>query len=727
MKCEHCGKEIGSEKLVCPFCQTPILAAKGLDSLAEQPEKPDGGQEGKTSAEPGQEDTVPAEPEKKEESLANPGQEDTVLAEPEKKDEASANPEQEDTVLAEPEKKDEASANPEQEDTVLAEPEKKDEAPANPGQEDTVLAEPEKKDKDKAPANPGQEDTVPAEPSEEGEAVAVAVSDMVPVKPKKGRKTAIVAGVVAAGLAAVIGIGVLAAGRLNEKDPKEVVIRAFQNIYTDDQVKPMEELFGISQFQQNAGGSRQTAIELMLEDSTNEDLRSLAGGGIRMEYKGDPENDTVRGDLGLQMNNMDVMNLNVYYGGETLMVAVPELSSRVFMLDVSEGVAERMQASPVLGPMLEESDVDVEELTSFFTEYAEWMQEQAQMASDPETMEGVYGLWNRYKKGCQAREDFKAVLTVEKGDKAKFEIDGKTVSCKGYRVHVSKDSMISFLRTTSDFFLEDEGLRQYYLESLKMSYQAAGLGSGVSGSIWDDLSPEEMLQRYYDEAEKTAEEMINQLDKVLNDADMMVYVDKKGRLAAVEGTTDLNAIYSGDDSPIQVSFGMNLRGGSYLTQNAGINIELKDEKSQESVVLDIAKTGSYDGKTLTGNMMFNFQMTGQEPVTLELDGNYHADGGDFAMKADLKKDQQSLFLLSMDGIVSELEKGSVFHTDVDELKLTLANELAEGIIWDEEFSLSVSGSYDVRPLSGPVEEPEGEKFDIVAATEDEWSLSLIHI
>ena len=38
-------------------------------------------------------------------------------------------------------------------------------------------------------------------------------------------------------------------------------------------------------------------------------------------------------------NGMDLANLNAYYGDDTLMLAVPELSGKVFTVDLGEGLA----------------------------------------------------------------------------------------------------------------------------------------------------------------------------------------------------------------------------------------------------------------------------------------------------------------------------------------------------------------------------------------------------
>ena len=62
---------------------------------------------------------------------------------------------------------------------------------------------------------------------------------------KSGKKKGIMIGVAAA---AVVGIGAFAFTRMSQKDPKDIVIDAFENIYTEGQVNPLEELFGVTQF-----------------------------------------------------------------------------------------------------------------------------------------------------------------------------------------------------------------------------------------------------------------------------------------------------------------------------------------------------------------------------------------------------------------------------------------------------------------------------------------------
>lgn len=540
-----------------------------------------------------------------------------------------------------------------------------------------------------------------------------------PIQPKKksGAKIALIA--VAA--AAVIGIGAFAMVKLTEKDPKEVVIAAFENIYTEDQVNPMEEMFGLSQFQEYAaGGSQQVKTELVLESCSEETVNQLAGGGIRTEFKYDRENQKGSFDLGVLYNNMDLMKLNLYYGEQTVMAAVPELSSRVFTLDISEGLVERLKNSPTLGPVLEDSDVNLEELAKFYQEYIAWVQSKMEegTASDPY---GIKDVWKRYQEGSQAQENFKAALTVEKAEKGSFLMDGKEVSCKGYQVHVSKDSMISFLRTSADFFLQDEELKENFLENLRMSLRMIEITGGVGATeALGGLSVEEQLEENYEEVKKAVDEAIDTLEQVLGDVEMLVHVDAKGRLASVEGKTALND----EGEVMDVTFSLILQGGSYLTQNAQAKVVLTEDG--ETVNFEMVKQGAYDKNQLTGDISFDVYVEEEDHMGVMVSSTYYAEDGDFDVKAEVAVDHEKVLGLSATGVISELEKGSVLHMDLDELRVDVPDSNTWSMGTDDVY-VTLSGEYDLRPLSEEVTEPEGEKLDILAATEDDWQEIMMEV
>ena len=521
--------------------------------------------------------------------------------------------------------------------------------------------------------------------------------------------------VIGACIATVLGLGVFGATRLMEKDPKEIVIAAFENVYPEDQVKPMEELFGLSEFQENASNNSEANFKITLDQVSDETANQAAGVGIRTGAKYDREQRKVSGNLGFLYNNMDVVNLNLYYGDETVMVSIPELSGKVFTLDLTEGLAERLENSPLLGPALANSDMDVKGLELFFREYTEWIEKKAEdaKAGDPY---GFRDAWNRYKNGCEASENFKAALTVEKAEKAVFQMDGKEENCRGYRVLVSKDDMISFLRTSSDFFLQDPELKENFLENLKMSMRLLELTGEMEFSAMAGKSPEDVLNENYEEAKEFVDEAIEELDKSLNDIEMLVHVDKNGRLASVWGTTSI----TNEDENIQLSFTVLLQGGSYLTQNAVVKVEAESET--QTAAFELVKSGTYDGKQLTGDISIDCAVD-DENLYFVMGGSYEAEGGDLVLQGEVGSDGQKIIGISAVGIISELEKGTTLHMDLDEIRMDVpGNILNSGfnLGGEEDFYAVFSGEYDLRPLSAAIEELPGEKLDVVEATEEDW-------
>ena len=96
--------------------------------------------------------------------------------------------------------------------------------------------------------------------------------------------------------------------------------------------------------------------------------------------------------------------------------------------------------------------------------------------------------------------------------------------------------MIEFLRSTINFFLNDQELKDQYLRQLQQSVKLAELmGAGDSG-----VSVDEMYADSMEDVTEAVNEMIDFLDKSLNDVNMTVYVDKQGRLTAVDGSTQMN-------------------------------------------------------------------------------------------------------------------------------------------------------------------------------------------
>ena len=173
---------------------------------------------------------------------------------------------------------------------------------------------------------------------------------------KEGKKFGkAIIGVIAA--VVVVVIAAFAALRLMEKDPKDVVIAAFENVHPKDQVYPTEELFGTSEMMKSLQTtSSEGGMTLKLSDSSEPFITQFAGSGLKMSAQNNLETKETAVNLGLLLNDMEYLNLDAYYGGEKVIIAVPEISSKAFTLDLSKDLAQQFKDSPVFGELIKQQD-----------------------------------------------------------------------------------------------------------------------------------------------------------------------------------------------------------------------------------------------------------------------------------------------------------------------------------------------------------------------------------
>lgn len=529
----------------------------------------------------------------------------------------------------------------------------------------------------------------------------------VPEEPKpgkKGMKILIAAGVVAAAGAAAA----FAFTQMNAKDPKEAVVDAFQTAFSHEQVSPAEDIFGLSQFSSaSVSSDAEAGLTLSLDSSSMEELNALTGGGLRISSRNDVSNKKSDANVGVVYNGMDVVNLDLYYGDHTLMAAIPELSEKVLTMDLGDGLADRIKNSPAMSRLLDENGISADAAAAYLTEVTALAEENA--AAGGNTLD-LPALMDRYREGCKAQENFKAALTVEKTDKSTVTVNGQEKECRGYSVLVSKAALIDFLRTSSDFFLQDEALKNQYLRQLELTVKLNGL---MGGSV--PATAEELQADAYEEAKAAADQMIQALDASLTDIQMTVYLDKDGVLTSVLGSTVINGGITGSDGdsqtvPTEVAFEAVFEGGAYPLQN--LTGQLTIGSGDDAMALYLVKQGVYDDKKLTCDASLDLVSGSGDSapsVSILYSGSYITESGDYHLSLETLENGSQLFKISASGIVSQLEKGTSIQADIDSLEISTADS-----------SLIFSGNYYFKPLSGEIAPLEGTPMDVLAATEEDW-------
>ena len=84
---------------------------------------------------------------------------------------------------------------------------------------------------------------------------------------------------------------------------------------------------------------------------------------------------------------------------------------------------------------------------------------------------------------------------------------------------------------------------------------------------------------------------------------------------------------------------------------------------------EMVKQGAYDKNQLTGDISFDVYVEEEDHMGVMVSSTYYAEDGDFDVKAEVAVDHEKVLGLSATGVISELEKGSVLHMDLDELRV----------------------------------------------------------
>ena len=398
---------------------------------------------------------------------------------------------------------------------------------------------------------------------------------------------------------------------------------------------------------------------------------------------------------------MDIANLH-FYGDDTyLMVAMPEFTSKVLTVNYAEDLSEQIANSPLMegtGTVLTEED---REIIDNYISYVTGIYTGEKKPFDLEAS------WQRYKEGSQAMADFKEAMTVTKTDGAQLMYNGKQQSCNGYHVVIPKEALIGFLKTTYQFFMEDQALKQDFLEYIKvvmdmgnMPYPEA-VGEGA-------LTSEEMLANLWTELNTRLDEVFAKLEQILDSGiNMEVYVTKKGQLAAMDAAWS----FRNEEDVLEMSLKAALEGGSYPIQNSSLTFTAVD--SVDTAVVQLHKNGEYTDAVLNSGWTLNAEYSGAV-MELTYENAYDRATGDSAVKLLVKDGADVNLEIAMTGVVDELEKGKKLHYIVDSLDV-----IDNGVT-----GVSFAGEFCLRELQTEFAAPEGEQMDVLAASLEDWEALL---
>lgn len=521
--------------------------------------------------------------------------------------------------------------------------------------------------------------------------------------PKKGKKW-----VIPAAAAAAVAVAAGAYAMSQRVDPKDAVIDAFKSIVAEGQTNPAEEIFGISDLMEKLSKeSGEVSMEVTVEGASDETVNRLAGGKMAVNVKNDVDQKKISMDIGLGYAGMDLAGMEIYLDETQVAAAIPELSSRAFTLSYADDLEGQVEASPYLGNLLKENGVDITGLNTYLEKCTE-------MASEGERLFDLKELWNRYKEGSRAMDDLKAAMTAEKTEKKDFTINGVTESCKGYHVTVTKDALVQFARTTKEFFLNDETLKSDFITYMELVTELQSTMAALQDPSLSQ-SPEELQKELWQNAETQIEDVLSQLEASMGDVTLNVYVRKDGTMAGFDYAT----IAKMEEQEVALDGSVAFGGGYNMLSNVNAVLNMNKinitNAEDDTISLTLNKTGGYEA----GNTWFcdlnGTLKSGEESFGFVYNGSYQIADGSLAVSLDLLDGEESQASLTSTGYVQNLEKGTSFELCLDSVRF------ASPLLTGAEDYFELSGTYAAGPLTEEVAFPEGESFDILAATEEDYN------
>lgn len=514
------------------------------------------------------------------------------------------------------------------------------------------------------------------------------------------KKVGIIAGIAVAAVVVVAG----AAMFMPKKNPKDAVIDAFKSIVAEGQTNPMEEIFGWNAMEEKLSKeSSQVEMEVELQDISDETLAQASTGKIGVSAYMDVENWKMSYVIGVGYADMNIANMECYLDEKQFIAAIPELSTKAFTLNYADDLEGQIANSPYLGQVLNDSGVDITGFNDYLTKYKE-------IASAETKLFDVKELWRRYKEGSKAIDDLKAAMTVEKADKKSFTIEGSEQKCTGYRAVITKDALLQFLTTSKEFFLSDETLKKDFVQYISVVKELQGnMFSLYAIQNEEEMTPEQMQEWAWKNVEEQVDLVLEQLKESMGDVTFNVYVTKDGKMASFDYSTTARIM----EEDIKLDGTVTFEGGYSMMSNIDAVLNMEDAAGTV-ITFNFDKNGTYEAdKIYTGD--WTASMTnGAEEYSLVYKGDYAVDSGAYNISLDVQANGESAGMMTSSGVVNAV-KGETFEVQFDSIRLE------SGMLTGSDEYIDLSGFFKVGPLEGTIEVPQGESFDLLATSEEDWT------
>lgn len=485
-------------------------------------------------------------------------------------------------------------------------------------------------------------------------------------------------------VAAVLIIGIVSFIIYN--NPKAKVTRALNDTSKElsssktflDKMSGGEDMFLAHK---ESGGAKENLVINIL-DSNIEEFSELGTMGFNITALTDSKNKKEAAEIAVNYNGADLGNINFYTDNNEFMINIPQIYDKWVTFDC-KNIQDQYNNS-VLGRYGEKMPSDEISLNLFDDEETE-------LATYKEIKDIIIKNYFKEKNG-----ELKSILEdieVEKLDESKnISINGENQKCRAYSVFISKNEVNRFLESIYSY-AETDKQAEYTLRKL------------VEDIIDIDELKTISSHKY---SQKTIEDIVSYLREnfSLDDVNMKVYIDNKGRAAGIDLNTKINT-----ESKKNVAFNLSTeyKGKENIFDDVKLILSIDDSVSKIDLDVDLKKENQ---GAMTKNIVTGTLSDGKG--VLNIDCNMAYDVSNESLNGTMK------FSCDGDDLLIEYDGSYNFNTSDKKVSFNLNNINLEFDNDDGKNEyLTLGCSYAIEPLNDEVKEPEGDKFEIFKANENE--------
>jgi|GEM_PF-1891652 len=515
-------------------------------------------------------------------------------------------------------------------------------------------------------------------------------SSQIPVNPPR-KKMPLVGIIIAVICLLALGGGIVYAIIGNSKSDKEIVMEAFAEIFMPDKETYIEKVIGFGETRKSLSSKSYTlGFGLQVDDTLLAELEMLKGTYLNYSMNKDVDSNRFNMYMDLGLSGAELFSGKVYLDAESIMLALPSYIDDVLSWNYKENSEEDFNHSALVTEMVTDTETLLS-LQKTIQRIYDMVFLDKEDTADSEPTDITTSL-------NEAFETFKDSMEVTSLGKKAVTINDAESKYKTYEVLISKETFVTYINSVIATILTGEQFKENFITAYREageSYAALGFDEGADA--------EEAWIQFTEIIESGRTTII----KLIQDATITLYLDSNDHPVCMDLNMTLRNPETESDALLAAK--IIFEGGDYLYQKYDANFSVSVD--EESIGAAITKNEEVKDKLLTSGTNITLLENEIERVNLDIKTNF--DSSSLAYDTEIKGTVDAYMNASVlvEGSFAGSEKGKTFTVTADNIDISVM-----GISF-----ATLSGEFYMTPLDGTVEALEGETFDIIKASESEWT------